>query len=141
MSAFFVSENTIHDVITTLHPAWMTGDEMATDLGRQLIQMNIDAMQEGYEIDAEELAEYQAARDEYTFVESTDVSEAQLLKSLNCFVYQCAEGDVPKTNPLFARCERHGDLLTLVLAKGRQKLRFGKFRPFVKGYDEAKWGR
>ena len=141
MSAFFVTEKTIHDVVTVMRPALMSGDENANEFGRELWRMNIEALRQRYRLDGtDELAQYNDTADRYVFVESTDVTEAQKLKSLNCLLYQCCEGDVDTTD-LYKRCDRFSSSLADLLSGGRQVLSFGEHRPFVKGYDEAEWDR
>ena len=137
MSAFFVSKSTIDDVITMTRPALMSNDTAANEYGKVLWMMNALAVGARYEEDHSEYADTISA---YTFEEGKDISEAQQLKSLECFLYQCSEGDVPEMS-LFRKLDKFCDEMTVTLSKGRQKEKFGQMRPFIEGYDEAQWGR
>ena len=115
MSAFFVLEGVIDDVVCLLMPSAMDGDEMANQLGRKLWLMNAEAVQQRYGFDpdgvgAGELATMRAAIDSYTYVEPKSVDEMQRYKSLRCFTYQCCEGNVPEQD-LYKRCDKLEDQL------------------------------
>ena len=139
MSAFFVSKRTIDNVVMLAKPMHMSGDERANDYGKELIDMNIEALDARYDIKhSGEWSDYHSALEEYVFEEHKDTSEAQQLKSLNCLLYQCSEGDVPETD-LFKRLLKLAEDTEQALSKGRQELKFGEYRPFVEGYDDAAW--
>ena len=125
MSAFFVMEGVIDDVVCLLMSSAMDGDELATKLGRELWTMNATALQSRYNDDP---SEYAAAIANYTYVEPKAVDEVQHYKSLRCFTYQCYEGGVPDLD-LFKRCERLEDELEDV------------HRNKKAAYDAAKWDR
>ena len=140
MSAFFVTKKTIDHCVMASIPSAMTGDEVATLQGKTLIAMNIRALVARYPsiADSKELEDYMAAVEAYEFVEHKDAPEAQLLKSLNCWLYQCAEGKVPE-EPKYQRLNKLSDDMTGALSGGRQVLQYGEYRPYVPGYEEAEW--
>lgn len=140
MSAFFVSKKTIDHAVMAAIPSAMSGDETGTVKGKILITMNIRALVARYPgiVDTQELADYMADLEAYEFEEDKTASEVQLLKSLNCWLYQCCEGTVDE-EPDYKKLEKLSELMTEQLSKGRTKFSFGEQRPFVPGYDEAEW--
>jgi len=96
MSAFFVTAQTIADAVQCMKENGICRDDLARDLWR----MNATALVQRYgdkpESYDEEIAAYPAPHP------SND--PFQLLKSANCLLYQCDEGDVPEM-PLYAELE------------------------------------
>lgn len=107
MSAFFVMEGVIDDVVCLLMPSAMDGDDMANELGRKLWTMNAEAVRQRYALapEGQEMSEYKAAIASYTYVEPKAVGELQHFKSLSCLAYQCYEGNVPEQE-LFKRISK-----------------------------------
>lgn len=109
MSAYVVGKKTIDRIVTYLHggqrydsiyhyyPAIneaYKGDP--NKLGQNLWAMNVKAVDQGYkEVNPVELYQY----------ECRPASEIQVYKSLQGYLYQCAEGDIPET-ALFKDMER-----------------------------------
>ncbi len=100
MSAFFVQDGTIDDVVAVFieHVGQIDHPDV---LGAILLQMNAEALRQRYpQIDDKERAEYALAAKTYTFnPPSTD--PLQRMKSCHCLRYQCHEGDVPETSKLY----------------------------------------
>ena len=112
MSAFIVEDKTINRVIswlerspqdfgshllsTVLKAADIRAydDEWRDKLGATMAEMNADAVNQRY-------GENQTAAHEFSWEICTDI---QALKSLQCWHYQCAEGDIPD-RPLFKAFE------------------------------------
>jgi len=104
MSAYVVEHKTINKVITFLdndqnmrsylhHQLKIDLDshEKALDFGRKLLALNIQAVNERYD------GSQSVIPNGYEFhYELTDQIGAY--KALQCLIYQCSEGDVPKTN-------------------------------------------
>jgi hypothetical protein len=87
MSAFIVSERTMHRTVHALMPPdapCAACDEM----GQQLYRLNAEAVLQRYGR-PEDVRRYR-----YAVVFSPLI---QQLKSLNCLIYQCSEGTVPQT--------------------------------------------
>ena len=140
MSAFFVQEGVIDDIIATYKPMHMSGDDRANEFGQMLLTMNLYALSQRYVLGLGERKEYLAVIQGYEYQEPK-TSEAQQLKSLNCFLYQCMEGCTPEALDIYPKLKKHSEFLTEALVKGRQKLSFGEYRPHVEGYDDADWDR
>ena len=139
MSAFFVTKKTIDVVVMAMRPALMTNDDTANAFGRKLYEMNAEALRQRYQLDGtQELTDYLEEAKNYTFEEHKDISDAQLIKSMNCLAYQCCEGDVDESD-LYQRLEKEIELQTEAVSKGRTVFQYGANRPFIKGYDEAQW--
>lgn len=45
------------------------------------------------------------------YVECSGIELLQLIKHIDCFLYQCSEGDIPEQFPLFSAMERIRDYL------------------------------
>lgn len=101
MSSFFCSKRTIDNVVT----AWFKGPPPASGtpdhLGRMLWKLNAEAVIWRYDLQGEEeaLRMHDAAK-AYTHDPSGPPDDAQMLKSLSCFLYQCNEGTFDE-EPLF----------------------------------------
>ena len=66
-------------------------------LGQAMYQLNIEAVRERYPGESDDTLPGPIGPKEYTFNFGTPmVSVHQALKSLECWSYQCAEGDIPK---------------------------------------------
>lgn len=125
MSAFFVMEGVIADAVQCMNEAGIVRDGLARDLWRMnaeaLVQRYRDSM-EDYEAD---IAAYSApvpANDPY-----------QVLKSTNCLLYQCAEGNVPET-ALYRELKAAAIALQEKLGGKERVNRSDR-------YSEAKWDR
>lgn len=93
------------DIICKITPALVrklhkAGADAHTVLGRALYQMNAAAVAYRYN----EKPERKHAQTYRFNAPSIDTRPVDLFKSLDCFTYQCAEGDVYK-RPLFRLCE------------------------------------
>jgi hypothetical protein len=109
MSAFMVEDRTINNIVNWLRrnidqlpiiaaklqklnidtnaPDWAEG------LGQVMFLLNRNAVDARYG-DGEAAKHYQR---DYRFEHTEPVSLVQVLKSLQCWLYQCNEGDVPET--------------------------------------------
>lgn len=92
MSAFVVEKRTIDAVVNLWDPHYRQCDEVRDAFGRELWQMNVDAVNTRYPQDKIEPPE------DYKNAYPTRFGEQSpaMLKALNCLIYQCAEGDIPK---------------------------------------------
>jgi hypothetical protein len=139
MSAFMVRDETINRVITWLsweinRSDWLkrkVDEELHLDisksnweeeLGHAMFQLNIDGVDERYGEGAEK---FRKLNYHYTAAHG---SEIQVLKSLQCWLYQCMEGEVVK-KPLYKFfdnvVERH--LMSRIISD-------------LPEYNEAEWG-
>ena len=130
MSAFVVSDKTINQILAILWTSDMRWyrDEIisatqtdANDpaiLGRDLAVMNREAVSQRYGGEPEPLT--------YKFHWESNCTQIQAMKSLDCYLYQCHEGDV-MNRPLY---------------KAMDRLRNNLARHIVSNlpqYDKAKW--
>jgi hypothetical protein len=110
MSAFIVSDATINKVIGWLNdserrqylrPILRTAEipehdaDWTSKLGASMFTLNVEAVNARY--GAGQASEFRPL--DYTF-EWELAADVQVLKSLSCWLYQCAEGDVPE-RPLY----------------------------------------
>lgn len=144
MSAYFVAAETIADAAYALMFDVPGGCEpydalSAVSLGQVLWQLNALALYEAYN---EDLGELMGTIATYTQESRPDPSpdEWQRLKSLQCLVYQCAEGSVPETD-LYKAMEHAENLITRRLT-GKASLPMAKEALTADSrYEKASWGR
>jgi hypothetical protein len=132
MSAFFVSKRTIDNVVGHMRPALMTNDEAANSFGRELIELNICAMLDRYPhiANTDEHRAMTAARDDYTYTEHKDTTDAQYLKSLKCFTYQCCQSGIIE-HPLLQKLVAAEEAFRRLLSREGTRV--------IPGYAEAQW--
>jgi hypothetical protein len=140
MSAFMVADTTINYVVNWLrreidrlpiishklkYVGFDTGgSDWAERLGQAMFQLNIEAVNDRY--GSSEAARFRKL--DYRFEHTEAVSLMQVLKSLQCWLYQCNEGDVPTT-------ELYGLLDTDV-----QMYLMDTIITKLPEYEEATWG-
>lgn len=119
MSAYVVENATINRVVSFLaidrEGDYLrrtilreTGCDLSTRegkdaLGKAMFALNCNAVDQRYGE-----GESKSFRDDmtYTFALDIAINRLQAYKSLNCWLYQCAEGDVPGSSLLYAAMER-----------------------------------
>lgn len=115
MSAFLVSHGTVDAILTQLNlrdgetlarlflPFTAPADprDALDSLGRQLLEMNVSALEACYPSHRHDEERAEAAA--YTFSARPETA-GYALRQLDCLMYQLAEGDVPE-RPLFAALE------------------------------------
>ena len=94
-----------------------------TKLGRELLKMNAEALNQRY---GDDLKQYKKHIENYKFNYRIE-TPCQYLKSINCLLYQCSEGDVPNKK------------LFKWLKKIRQNLLFDIVNN-LDDYKKAEWG-
>jgi hypothetical protein len=87
VSAFIVSERCMHRAVHALMPP-DASCEACNEMGRQLHQLNAEAVSQRYSCN-DPVPEYRYA----AFLPSL----IQQYKSLACLLYQCTEGNIPQT--------------------------------------------
>ncbi|MNU37270.1 hypothetical protein D3C71_259230 [compost metagenome] len=126
MSAFFVTDKTIADAVQCMNECGIARDGLARDLWN----LNVLALQHRYDANPKD---YEGAIAAYADPRPSS-DPYQLLKSTNCLIYQCSEGDVPET-PLYKELERASEALSVRLGEpdmsGERDAR----------YDTAEWDR
>ena len=140
MSAFIVKDKTINRVVTWLKSEVATSHYTLDQLARKydidfvsdtwdeklanaMFQLNCDGVNARYgEGEAEKFRPLN-----FTYKPEIYFSRVQVLKSLQCWMYQCSEGDVPKTKlyQFFEEVEHH---LALQIVMNLPE------------YDKATWG-
>lgn len=114
MSAFVVENQVINTILTYLKDDrdgdW-TRDELCKKhgygmdqqgldkFGRDMLMLNIDAVEQRYDDDngGYEGVDEQYANYKFQVSRSLNSTRMQAYKSITCFLYQCAEGNVPET--------------------------------------------
>ena len=139
MSAFMVEDETINKVVTWLkrevstnhfpltvafkHHIDLTSDQWEEKLANAMFQLNGDGVNARY--GEGEVEQFRPLN--FTYKPEPYVSNVQVLKSLQCWMYQCSEGDVPQTTlyQFFAEVESY---LAVHIVMDLPE------------YDQAKWG-
>ena len=134
MSAFMVEDKTINRVVSWLSDDqegdWikrrldihLADNENSQEFRQSLFQMNIDGVNARYGED--ESKEFRPL--EYKFrYELTN--QFQVLKSLQCLLYQCSEGDVPETE-LYKTMKDYEHSMAMRIVRNLPQ------------YDKAQWG-
>jgi hypothetical protein len=145
MSAYFVSAETIADAAYALRvdmketPAPCVAAHDITGLGRVLWQLNALALWEQYQDPIGSNLPFIAA---YTIDTRPSASEDpwQRFKSLQCLIYQCAEGTVPSTD-LFKTMEHAENVLAMNLTGCIKIADAKKAMETMPEYENASWGR
>ncbi len=140
MSAFMVEDTTINRVVTWLtrevttnrftldwlareYDIDLTSDKWDEKLAQAMFQLNCDGVIARYgEGEAEKFRPLN-----FTYKPEIYLSLVQVLKSLQCWLYQCSEGDVPETKlyQFFEEVSHHVAL---------------KIVMDLPAYDKATWG-
>jgi hypothetical protein len=142
MSAYIVADKTINNVVNWLrrdmdreqfslihHKLTKLGFDTGTSdwverLGHAMFQLNINAVDARYgNGEAEKFRKL-----DYRYQETVPVPLMQVLKSLQCWLYQCCEGDVPET-------ELYG-----LFDRDIQMDLMGKIIGILPEYQNAVWG-
>lgn len=98
MSAFVVGDRCIDRVVFGLRLAGMPREEgeFDSEFGRRLLAMNIEAVRQRYSDD--EVFGQTAA--DYVYSEPAPIADCTpavaAWKAIECFLYQCSEGDIPE---------------------------------------------
>lgn len=139
MSAFIVEDQIINRVVSFLstdresdHIRRLIVAETSLDiariedhcstLGNAMFALNVNAIEQRY--GAGEAKEFRALDFAYRYELAKRI---QAYKSLQCWLYQCSEGDVPDTSLLYATMERVAGLLA------------AKIVCDLPAYDKATW--
>lgn len=117
MSAFIVSQETMRRAVTAMDDH-NSSCEALDVLGAQLYALNARAVSQRYGRPEEAPA--------YEHRPLFSASRHQLFKSLNCLIYQCSEGDVPK-HLLYEAMQKRATQLAFDIATGLPE------------YDKAVW--
>ena len=129
MSAFQVKEEIIQKVVAILTLGEYMTDTALQELGQSLTNMNDRAVSTRYN-ESETTIPY---NHRHVYIDRHAVSMGDpkvicpLLKSLDCFLYQCTEGEVP-TERLYKRCQEARERLASQLIDNLPE------------YREADWG-
>lgn len=130
MSSFLVSFETIDRIVAAAIKHNKTTYRQASTYGRRLINLNKAALQARYG--------ERPTRTDYAY-RTPRSAAVQTYKSIQCFLYQCSEGDVPSSN-FFKEIEA---LSLIVGVEVGDESPTGEFtiKPHLKGaYNAAEWG-
>ena len=130
MSAYMVNGSTINKVIAVItHNDMGWTEEDKIKLGEQLISMNADAVGSRYGtgVAFPEFSFENLMIDEIAYESGDPGVLCPFVKAMNCFLYQCCEGDVPGTK-LYKRCElAKNDMVEMIVMN-------------MPEYESAPWG-
>ena len=136
MSCFILDENRVaslaHEIIARNKGELLVG-EQGERYGRErladaMLAMNIDAFRQRYGMRALLVQDLDSVDlDARNWQPVAAFSEVQFFKSLQCFLYQCSEGDVDET-PLYKALDAIRDLLAPSINQASA------------AYDAAEWG-
>lgn len=129
MSAYMVNRDTINKVLSILTHNEFYTIEAKKKLAQELIEMNADAVSTkytrsvhypDYELDEIYIDHYKYERGDRELL-------CPLIKAMDCFLYQCMEGEVPQYR-LYQRCEEaRNDMMAMVIGN-------------LPEYENASWG-
>jgi hypothetical protein len=136
MSAFIVEFATINRIATFIDqidsnepPLYLTKPYQlpeAKQIAEQMFAMNVAAVKHRYGDDTDLIPKTPF---EFTpAIEDDDLDPYQVLKSLDCFLYQCYEGDEVPEMRLFRKLQKFSKELGYALAQESE------------AYAKAKWG-
>lgn len=115
MSAFIVGDATINRVVSFItqlsvhagprreladYGAELGSDEGLADLARAMFALNVSAVDQRYP-DHRTSADAPFRTEDFAYQYKLS-TEIQAFKSLECWLYQCSEGDIPDTSLLYA---------------------------------------
>ncbi|NTF23584.1 hypothetical protein G6L37_35005 [Agrobacterium rubi] len=129
MSAFFVTDKTIADAVQCMTDYGLEQDDLPRDLWR----LNVEALVQRYDYPAEKFENAILGYSSPT----PSADPYQVLKSANCLIYQCSEGNVPEM-PLFKSLSEAAEDLSARL--GGPDTGNGRDDRDAR-YDAAKWDR
>lgn len=101
-----------------------TAQAMTLDLAERMWEMNAHALNARYGDDSEMCPD---GPFEWVAQRVEPCRPWQVLKSLDCLMYQCSEGNVPETSDLFKKLDKFRASLSRILASHTAE------------YDAAKW--
>ena len=136
MSCFVMNEDRIaslaHEIITRNKGALLVGELGQTydseNLADAMLAMNIDAFRQRYGMKALLVEDLDCIDlDTRRWHPLQALSEVQMFKSLQCFLYQCCEGDVDQ-KPLYKTLSAIRGLMAPFIKEGSQE------------YEAAEWG-
>lgn len=121
MSAFMVSDKTLRKVLLGMTPEFDERADAKEILFTKLWRMNYDAVNELYGSVPEEKvkAAAQPSRFRYDFqhMRCDGVDKVAVVKAMNCYLYQCSEGDICETPLFLAVKARMNDILLEIVAE------------------------
>lgn len=148
MSSYIVDDSTINTILAMLmyatkykrnypNPVYYDGLAIGTDieaesLGQTLYMLNLEAVNQRYPDTVNDNKNIPGSIDEngdhkpYTYTHILTNGRMQSLKSLQCFIYQCSEGNVPQSK----------------MYKALREYEFALCRDIVAAlpeYDKANW--
>lgn len=136
MSAFMVQDRVINRVVVWLNSRdheWnrdrilevaqldSNDDEWQEKLGASMFQLNMDGVNSRY--GEGQAAEFRSLDYRFAYEMSNDI---QVLKSLQCWLYQCSEGDVPEMPLYKAFAQLAGEIAIGIVGR-------------MDAYDRAEW--
>ena len=136
MSCFVMNEDRIaslaHEIITRNKGALLVGEYGETydseSLADAMLAMNIDAFRQRYGMKALLVSDLDCIDlDTRRWHPLQALSEVQMYKSLQCFLYQCCEGNVDE-KPLYKTLSAIRALMVPFIREGSQE------------YEAAEWG-
>jgi hypothetical protein len=100
MSAFLVKNSTLSklaDALRRYDEDLYEEYKTDYDLAKDLYEMNVQALKERYEDPSDLIRPFEFTDEYWLDIEHNPKDKAQFLMSLACYLYQCFEGEVPKS--------------------------------------------
>lgn len=133
MSAYLVEDKTINNILNCIYlnnrdfskyacrPLNAAGFKTETEndltaLGKAMLRLNSAALNARYGEDVQDIP--------FSFQLRSDVRDLQAFKSLECWLYQCSEGDIPRESVLFRLMDKFAaDLAVNIIKKSSEYLK------------------
>lgn len=106
------------------------GDGFFYELAYAMMALNVEAVRQRYEPDenGDLPGPIGFQLDAYRYQAKHTPSKIQVLKSLQCWLYQCTEGNVPETSSLYQTMKKlEGELALMIVSESQE-------------YETAEWG-
>jgi hypothetical protein len=130
MSAFLFHDEAIHRLVVALQVGFVGRDR--SQLGTELLAMNEAAVNARYN-------ESTKRNEPYVWQEPPVFTDVQAYKTIRSFLYQCSEGNVPETWPLYAQVNAVREFYSARLGHDYTTDRWSSAKRAAE-YSDAEWG-
>jgi hypothetical protein len=132
MSAFLFHDEAIHRLVVALQVEQFFAGRDRSTLGASLLAMNEAAVNARYN-------ETSKRNEPYVWQTPPVFNALQAYKTVRSFLYQCSEGDVPETWPLYAQVTQVREFYSQLLGHDYAANRWSSAKRAAE-YNEAEWG-
>jgi len=131
MSAWLFDDAAIHRLVVAVRVDRFFFNRSRHELGAELIMMNTAAVNVRYN-------EQNRRNSSYMWQNPAPFSAVQAYKTIRCFLYQCSEGDVPETWPLYRQVDEVRKFYANLLGHDLETGRWSNSR-MAADYEAARW--